>query len=238
MVRASIDVYGNRRFMSVSVIIPTLNEESCLEQTLRELRLQKPHEIIVADGGSSDATCRLAAEADLLVHASPGRAVQMNAGASRATGDVLLFLHADCRLETGALSAAEACMQRRGVAAGCFRMSVGADGLLFRCIDSAADLRVKTAGLIYGDQGLFLRRERFARLGGFPELQLMEDVFFSARLSRLGRLVIAPRRIYVSPRRWRKDGIVRQTVRNWALLSLVAAGLHPDRLARWYAVVR
>src|SRR5712691_11803579 len=132
--------------MSVSVIIPTLNEESCLEETLRALRLQKPHEIIVADGGSTDATCRLASEADLLVHAPRGRALQMNAGAARATGDNLIFLHADCRLENGALTAAEACLRRRGVAGGCFRMTVASRGLLYRWIDAVADARVKTAG--------------------------------------------------------------------------------------------
>ncbi len=224
--------------MSVSVIIPTLNEESCLEETLRELRRQKPHEIIVADGGSCDATCRLAAEADLVVRAPRGRAFQMNAGAARATGDILLFLHADCRLETGALSAAEACLQRRGVAAGCFRMSVATRGLLYRWIDFVAGVRVKMAGMIYGDQGLFLRRELFARLGGFPGLGLMEDVFFSARLRRLGRLIVAPQRIYVSPRRWQRSGIVRQTVRNWTLLALAISGVHADWLARWYPVVR
>jgi rSAM/selenodomain-associated transferase 2 len=224
--------------MSVSVIIPTLNEESCLEETLRELRLQKPHEIIVADGGSSDATCQLASGADLLVQAPRSRAIQMNAGAARATGDILLFLHADCRLEPGAIAAAESCLRRRDVAAGCFCMTVAARGLLHRWINCAADLRVKLTGLIYGDQGLFLRRERFERLGGFPELRLMEDVFLSARLRRQGRMVVVPRRIYVSPRRWRKAGIVRQTARNWALLSLVAAGVHPNRLARWYPVAR
>ena len=90
--------------MSVSVIIPTLNEESCLEDTLRLLRLHRPYEIIVVDGGSSDATCWLASAADLFLHGPRGRAVQMNLGAAHATGDVLLFLHADCSLEAGALA--------------------------------------------------------------------------------------------------------------------------------------
>jgi rSAM/selenodomain-associated transferase 2 len=224
--------------MSISVIIPTLNEEGCLEETLRDLRLHKPHEIIVADGGSTDATRRLASGADLLVHAPRGRALQMNAGAARATGDILLFLHADCRLETSAMAAAEACLRRRDVAAGCFRMTVASRGLLYRWIDAVADARVKTAGLIYGDQGLFLCRARFARLGGFPQLRLMEDLFFSLRLRRIGRLVVAPRRIYVSPRRWQRAGILRQTARNWMLLALATSGVPPDWLARWYPMVR
>jgi rSAM/selenodomain-associated transferase 2 len=224
--------------MGVSVIIPTLNEEGCLEETLRNLRLHKPHEIIVVDGGSTDSTARRATAADRFVQAPRGRGFQLNVGAAYATGDVLLFLHADCRLELGAMAAAEACLRRRGVAAGCFRMMVETRGLLYRWIESVAGARVRFAGLIYGDQGLFLRRELFERLGGFPSQRLMEDVRFSAKLRRHGRLVVAPRRILVSPRRWRHAGIIRQTARNWALLTLAAVGVDPDRLARWYPVIR
>lgn len=224
--------------MSVSVIIPTLNEESCLAETLRLLRQQRPHEIIVADGGSGDATCRLAAAADRLVDGPRGRAVQMNRGAACATGDVLLFLHADCSLEPGALDSAERWLRRRGVAAGCFRMTVRTRGLLFRSLDACATARVRLTGLAYGDQGLFLRRELFERLGGFPNLRMMEDLFFSRELRRHGRIVVAPQRIYVSPRRWQRTGLLRQTLRNWTLTALAAAGLHPDRLAVLYPEVR
>jgi rSAM/selenodomain-associated transferase 2 len=224
--------------MSISVIIPTLNEESTLAAALRELRRQRPHEVIVADGGSSDGTRAAAAEADRFLEAPRGRARQMNAGAARATGDVLLFLHADCTLEDGALATAERCLRRRDVAAGCFTMAVRADGFLFRHIDAVATARVRLAGIVYGDQGLFLRRGLFERLGGFPPLRLMEDVFFSRRLRREGRIVVARPRIFVSPRRWQHAGLVRQTVRNWALLTLATAGVHPDRLAAFYPSVR
>ena len=97
---------------------------------------------------------------------------------------------------------------------------------------------MRLAGWIYGDQGLFLRRTDFARLGGFPQLALMEDVFLSRRLTREGRLVVVPRTIHVSPRRWQRTGVVRQTLRNWALLTLAAGGVHPDRLAAFYGAVR
>lgn len=224
--------------MSVSVVIPTLNEESCLAETLRLLRTHAPHEIIVVDGGSTDATGRLAATADLLLHGEPGRAAQMNLGARHARGDHLLFLHADCSLEEGALKEAERLLGGRGVSAGCFHMTVRARGLCYRSIDVCANVRVRWTGLAYGDQGLILRRESFERLGGFPPLRLMEDLFFSKQLRQLGRIALVPRRIFVSPRRWQQHGIMRQTLRNWLLTALAAGGVDPDRLAAFYPAVR
>lgn len=225
--------------MSVSVIIPALNEEACLGETLALLREHRPREIIVVDGGSSDATCRLAEHgADRLLHGPRGRAAQMNHGAAQAQGDTLLFLHADCSLEVGALEEAERLLRLRGVAAGCFAMTVRAVGLLYRSIDCCATARVRLTGLAYGDQGLFLSRDLFQRLGGFPPLRLMEDLFFSRQLRRQGRVVVAGKRIFVSPRRWQAVGLVRQTVRNWTLTALAAGGVHPDRLATFYPAVR
>jgi rSAM/selenodomain-associated transferase 2 len=223
---------------NVSVIIPTLNEESCLAETLAALRLQGPREVIVADGGSSDGTRQAAAGADRFLDAPRGRAAQMNAGAAVASGDVFLFLHADCLPEPRALAEAERLLRRRGVAAGCFRMRVRAEGPLYRLIDACATARVRLTGLVYGDQGLFVRRDVFRRVGGFPPLRLMEDVFISRALSRLGRVVVAEPRLAVSPRRWQRAGLLRQTLRNWALTTLAAGGVHPDRLAAFYPVVR
>jgi hypothetical protein len=151
---------------------------------------------------------------------------------------VLVFLHADCTLADGALDEAKRLLRGRGVAAGCFRMRADAAGPLYRWIDLVALARVRLFGLVYGDQGLFLRRELFERLGGFPPLRLMEDIFFSRQLRRHGRIAVARSRIAVSARRWRKAGIVRQTLRNWTLLTLVVGGVPPDRLAAFYPAVR
>src|SRR5437868_9660261 len=118
--------------MNGSVIIPTLNEAACVAGTIASLRLQSPREVIVADGGSRDATLDLARAADLVVRAQRGRAAQMNAGAARARGDHLLFLHADCTLADGAISAIEPILARRRVIAGCFTMRVTAPGRAFR----------------------------------------------------------------------------------------------------------
>jgi rSAM/selenodomain-associated transferase 2 len=224
--------------VSVSVIIPTLNEESCLADTLLLLRQQRPYEIIVVDGGSEDGTWASAAAADMRLHGPRGRGPQMNLGAAHAAGDVLLFLHADCSLEDGALDEAERLVKPRGVAAGCFRMTVRARPWLYRIIDVCAAMRVRLTGLVYGDQGLFLRRDRFERLGGFPPLRLMEDVFFSRELRRHGRIRVASRRIFVSPRRWQQAGLVQQTLRNWTLTLLVGSGVPPDQLAAFYPAVR
>jgi rSAM/selenodomain-associated transferase 2 len=224
--------------MSISVIIPTLNEEACLAETLRCVRAERPREILVVDGGSRDATHELAREADLVLNGPHGRAAQMNRGAAHAAGDILLFLHADCSLEAGALRAAEECLGRPGVAAGCFHMTVTAEGPVYRLIGACATARVRLTGLIYGDQGLFVERQRFQRIGGFPPLRLMEDVFLSKALRREGRMLVASRRIFVSPRRWQQVGIVTQTLRNWTLTALAAAGVHPNHLASLYPVVR
>jgi hypothetical protein len=124
------------------------------------------------------------------------------------------------------------------IVAGCFTMRVRADGAVYRCIDACASARVRCTGLMYGDQGLFLRRRDFQRLGGFPPLEFMEDVFISRTLRRMGSIVVARSRVFVSPRRWQRTGLIRQTLRNWTLTALAAAGMHPDRLATHYPMVR
>jgi rSAM/selenodomain-associated transferase 2 len=230
--------FGDLSAVSVSVIIPTLNEEGCLAETLSLLKQHRPHEIIVVDGGSTDSTCRIAAAADVLLHGPRGRAVQMNLGADRASGDLLLFLHADCSVEEGALPDAERLVSKRNIVAGCFTMVVRDHGRLYRLIDLCATARTRLTGLVYGDQGLFVRREEFQKRGGYPPLALMEDVFLSCDLSRQGTIAISRRRIFVSSRRWQRVGLVRQTLRNWALTGLAAAGADPDWLAKFYPAVR
>lgn len=224
--------------MRLSIIIPTWNEAEGIARSIRSLREQTPAEIIVVDGGSTDATILQAQGADQVLTSAPGRALQMNAGAGAAGGDLLLFLHADCRLEAGALDALIQKMRRSDIRAGCFSMCVDADGWGFRSIDACATARVRCTGVVYGDQGLFLRRSDFQRLGGFPPIRFMEDLFFSRHLRNHGRIVVLPKKIYVSPRRWRQVGLVRQTLLNWTLTCLALTGVSPDRLADYYARVR
>lgn len=226
--------------VSVSVVIPTLEEAASIGSCLDRLAPQGADEVIVADADSADGTAGLARAAGARVVRSPrGRGVQQNRGAAASSGDVLLFLHADCRLEPGSI----ACLRRfvgrcPRAPGGCFRMRVDAPDLAFRAIDAAAHLRAGLMGLPYGDQGIFVPRWAFDRVGGFPELPLMEDVYLALRLRKLGRVALLPRRIYVSPRRWRSQGILGQSIRNWGLTAAAAAGVGTGTLSRFYPVVR
>ncbi|CAN5908873.1 TIGR04283 family arsenosugar biosynthesis glycosyltransferase [soil metagenome] len=224
----------------VSVIIPTLNEATTISECLGRLAGQGADEVIVVDASSPDGTATLAESAGARVLPSPrGRGIQQNQGASVASQDIFLFLHADCWLEAGAIESLRRFVERcPRVPGGCFRMRVEGTDMRFRTIDAAAHLRAGVLGLPYGDQGLFVPRWAFERVGGFPEIPLMEDVQISLRLRRFGRLALLPKQIHVSPRRWRQHGIISQSLRNWALTALAAAGFQPELLASYYPIVR
>jgi rSAM/selenodomain-associated transferase 2 len=226
--------------MRVSVILPTLNEAATIKSALGRLRLQACEEVIVVDASSPDGTAERAREQGAFVIESPrGRGVQQNIGASRAGGDILVFLHADCWLEPGSLAGLRSFLARHPrVPGGCFRMRVEAEQLLYRGIDASAHLRAGVFGIPYGDQGIFVRRRAFEHVGGFPEVPLLEDIGISLKLRRLGRLAVLPYRIYVSARRWRRYGIVGQSVRNWSLTAAAALGIPPETLARFYPHTR
>jgi rSAM/selenodomain-associated transferase 2 len=224
--------------MAISVIIPTLNEQRFIAEAVRSARRLNPREIIVVDGGSEDGTVAAGGGADRILEGPRGRARQMNLAAAAASGNTLLFLHADCTLEDGALREVERRLRRPGVVAGCFRLTVPSTGLLYRLIDWFATARVRLTGIAYGDQGLFVRKDAFERCGGFPELRFMEDLFLCRKLRRQGRIIVARSRIYPSPRRWQRMGVIRQTLSNWTLTVLALAGVSPDRLARFYPAVR
>lgn len=222
----------------ISVIVPTLNEAENTTELIQNVRFCGACELIVVDGGSTDATWDLAAGADLRLTSEPGRAVQQNAGAAASHGDVLLFLHADCRLEPKAFEVVRQALADPKCAGGCFRQRIDADGWAYRLLEFGNALRVQWLGLAYGDQGMFVRRAVFERIGGFPNLRLMEDVSLMKRLRREGCFRLMDARLHVSPRRWRKHGIIRQTLRNWTLLLLAHCGVSPNRLARFYPPAR
>jgi rSAM/selenodomain-associated transferase 2 len=224
--------------MSVSIIIPTLNEATQIGAAIDSARAAGPLEIIVADGGSSDGTVELAQSADRVIVSPRGRAAQQNAGAALARSDTLLFLHADCRLPRECLSEITRVLASPHVAGGCFRQQIDAPGARYRWLERGNALRVKLWGLAYCDQAIFVRRETFERLGGFPPLALMEDLFFMKRLRREGKIAMLDSRLVVSPRRWQQQGVVRQTARNWFLTALAQCGVSPDRLVRLYPHIR
>lgn len=221
--------------MAVSIVIPVLNEAELIAGAVAAALATAPLEVIVADGGSSDDTARLALAAGAKVVAAPrGRARQQNAGARASRGDVLLFLHADTRLAAEGVRQIEQALAGAHCDCGAFRQVIEADGLLYRLLERGNAWRASQRGLPYGDQGIFVRRRLFEELGGFPELQLMEDVFLMRRLRSRGCPVLLPGPLYVSARRWQRHGVIGQTALNWMLLSAARLGVHPDRLARFY----
>jgi rSAM/selenodomain-associated transferase 2 len=224
--------------MAVSIIIPTLNESSSIASAVAKARALEPAEVIVVDGGSDDDTVARSVAADRVLISPRGRSSQQNAGAAASRGDVLLFLHADCWLEPGSLEAVNAALCDDRSVGGCFRQRIDAEGRRYRWLEWGNALRVRWWKLAYGDQGIFVRRAVFERLGGFPPLPFMEDLFFMKRLRREGRFALVDAPLHVSARRWQQHGVVRQTARNWFLTALAQAGVPPARLARLYPHVR
>lgn len=222
--------------MKVSVIVPTLNEEGFIEFALARVGpLSSEVEVIVADGGSKDNTVAIARGLGArVITTAPGRGAQMDRGAELATGQVLLFLHADTELPNGWREAIEKTLEDREVVAGAFRLSFGSTGLWFRVVEFAARRRARYLGLIFGDQAIFVRREVFNDIGGFRGLPLMEDVDCVKRLRRVGKVALLEKSVITSPRRWTTGGPIKNTLKNWFFLLLYKAGFSPARLYDWY----
>jgi len=222
---------GNR----ISVIIPAYNEAAAIGATIASLRDADVHEVIVADGGSSDDTAIVAELAGAeVVSTAPGRAVQMNEAAERSTGDILLFLHADTRLPAGFSDVATRTLGTPGVVAGAFTLSIDSPRISLRIIESLVRLRCRLFSLPYGDQAIFMRRDVFFGNGGWPELPIMEDYELMRRLVRRGRVMVAPESVVTSARRWERLGVLRATVINQFVIIGYALGVFPDRLMKLY----
>jgi rSAM/selenodomain-associated transferase 2 len=222
---------------SLSVIVPTLNEEPRLPLLLDDLEAQRAEEVLVVDGGSTDATVACAEARAVVLRSAPGRAIQMNAGARAARGDVLLFLHADARLDAGALDAVRRAMSDASVVGGAFDIRYQGDDLPARVFTCINRLR-RSCGVMYGDAGIFCRRSRFERMGGYREWPIMEDYEFARRLWKSGRMALLPDPIHISDRRWRNSGLLR-TLWSWFLIqTLYYARVSPSRLARLYPHIR
>jgi rSAM/selenodomain-associated transferase 2 len=223
----------------LSVIVPTLDEASAIAATLVAARAPGCGELIVVDGGSGDDTLEIARRlADRVLSAPRGRAAQMNAGARAAAGDVLLFLHADTRLPAGYAGAIGRALADTGVVGGRFDVRLDAPGLPFRVLERAISARSRLTRVATGDQGMFVRRTVFERLGGFPLLPLMEDLALARALKRAGRVACLRETVLTSARRWQRHGVVRTVVLMWTLRLAYYAGVSPARLARVYAHAR
>lgn len=224
-----------QRAGAVSVVIPALNEEEAIGRSVGSALAGGAFEVIVVDGGSQDRTMAAAEAAGALTVASPpGRARQMNLGASLAQGEHLLFLHADTRLPPGWAREVRRILDRPGVAGGAFRFRLDHRPPSLRFIELAVDLRCRLASLPYGDQAIFLPAAVFRRVGGYPGQPIMEDVELVRRIKRLGRVVVSRRPALTSARRWRGAGVWKTTGLNYLMMIAYGLGVRPGLLRRIY----
>lgn len=221
----------------ISFIIPVLNEAPYLQNrllALQEVR-RRGHELVLVDGGSQDGGRELARPlVDCLLQSVPGRSAQMNAGAERAQGEYLVFLHLDTQLPEAADQLILSAMQSSDTGWGWFRVRLENPGWPYRLIAWSMNLRSRLTRVCTGDQTLFVGRELFRQIGGFPQLPLMEDVAISKLLRRLGRPVIIAQPVTTSSRRWEKYGVVNTVLLMWRLRLMYFFGVSPQRLAQIY----
>ena len=225
--------------MKVSIIVPTLNEELVLEKTLTQIRQLSPHEVIVSDGGSSDDTCHIAKKfSHCIIIGSAGRARQMNAAAEEATGDLLLFLHADNRLEPESYRKMLESMVGSKWIGGAFTLCIESDKWSMNLITLLANIRSRYFGLAYGDQGFFVRKEVFKNMEGFSLLPICEDLDFYRRLRKKGSVILLKEKAHTSPRRWIREGVIFTTARNIFIAILFGMGFPARTLTKWYQTIR
>jgi rSAM/selenodomain-associated transferase 2 len=224
---------------AISIIIPVLSEAGGINGLIAHLQALDPGrsvEIIVVDGDPDGSTISAITDASVVTTVcDPGRAAQMNHGATFAKGDVLLFLHADTFLPSDAFARISAALRDQKYVAGCFSLGIRSDRALFRITERYVALRTRVTRIPFGDQGVFIRRDYFERLGGYADIPIMEDVELMQRIRGHGDAIcIIPERVTTSARRWEREGILFTTFRNWALQALYCLGVTPKRLVRFY----
>jgi len=224
----------------VSIIIPVLNEEECIEIFLKHLqKFREESEIILVDGGSEDRTTDIASKFDYItiVSSGRGRARQMNTGAKVANGDILLFLHADTYLPENAMNAVKEIIAGNADG-GCFSLKIDSSRLPLRIASQLITRRTKITHIATGDQTIFVRRKIFDELGGYADIPLMEDLDFTRRLKKIGTFVELDLQVFTSARRWEKWGVYKTILLMWSLRILYYIGVPPERLAQFYRDIR
>ncbi|KUO58276.1 MAG: hypothetical protein APF84_05405 [Gracilibacter sp. BRH_c7a] len=225
--------------MKISVVVPIFNEEATILDTLDMLdELEGDKEVVLVDGGSTDKTIELIGDRAKLVKSPKGRAKQMNQGAEVTTGEAILFLHCDSKVGRSILKCiGKALMDTKVIGGGC-TLEIDDPRFIFKIISFGSNLRPKMSGIFFGDQGIFVRREAFKRVGGFPDIELMEEWEFCRKLKKVGKLVQLPERIVTSARRWHKNGIWKTIWIMHKLKALYLRGVPPEELNRIYRDAR
>jgi rSAM/selenodomain-associated transferase 2 len=224
---------------AISIIVPVLNEAERINELishLRGLRFDAARELIVVDGDPRGGTITAIRDSGVITSiADKGRARQMNHGASFASGDVLLFLHADTFLPDDALVRVKAALDDDHYIAGAFDLGIRTQRRIFRITEQYVALRTRVTRVPFGDQAIFIRKDYFNSIGGYKDTPLMEDVELMRRIRKRGdKIFIVPERAVTSARRWEQEGILYVTLRNWALQVSYALGVPAERIAKWY----
>ncbi|MBD2526551.1 TIGR04283 family arsenosugar biosynthesis glycosyltransferase [Nostoc sp. FACHB-133] len=219
----------------ISIIIPTLNEAGNIKEAIVTTQPNTNIEVIIVDGGSKDNTIEIAQSLNVkVISSSPGRAVQMNAGVVAASGNILLFLHADTRLPTGFDDMIRTALQQPGTVAGAFKLRIDAPLLSLRWVEWGVNMRSHFCQMPYGDQAIFLTKKVFQQIGGFAELPIMEDFELIRCLKSIGRIVIIPTPVVTSARRWLQKGVFKTTLLNQIVIIAYLLGVSPERIRCWY----
>jgi rSAM/selenodomain-associated transferase 2 len=222
-----------------SIIVPVFHEGERINhllEYLNRLDSEKNLEIIVVDGVQEKDTLKAIHSNHVIkISSEKGRAKQMNAGASVANGEILIFLHADTELPGPVLKKIYSLMGQKEYVGGAFDLGIKSDKFIFKVIGTLSSLRSRLSRIPFGDQAIFIRREYFNQIGGYKEIPLMEDVELMRSIKKSGdKISIFYDRVMTSPRRWEKEGVIYCTLRNWTLQALYFLGISPDKLARFY----
>lgn len=225
--------------MKISIIIPALHEGEQINEALNSLKAAAsgiPYAVIVADGDPAGGTIRHITDSRVMTLTAPkGRARQMNAGAARASGDILLFLHADTHLPHNVFFKIMAALSDGRFIGGAFDLGIRNGRRIFQIIGRCASWKHRLTRVPYGDQAIFMLRHYFEKMGGYPEIPLMEDVELMKRVKRQGgRIIILPQLVMTSSRKWQEDGVAYTIVRNWMIQTLYLLGVPADRLVKYY----
>lgn len=222
-----------------SIVIPVLDEADRINSLICYLRKQSSehfYEIIVVDGDPQGETVKVIDDRKVIsITADQGRARQMNAGASIAGGEVLIFLHADTLLPPKALNKISGVLENEKYVGGAFNLGIDSDRLLLRYIAAHASMRSRINRIPYGDQAIFIRKSYFDKIGRYKEIPLMEDVDLMRRIKKRGdKIYILRDQVMTSPRRWEKEGVIYTTIRNRIFMSLYFLGVGPEKLVKYY----